>query len=344
MWTQRHKKDQRSEISTNGLRSRISEGPRAFVGSALSECPFLVFIGDVYCPKTKCSVKLCLHKKTFQNIGRSDYQNLRGASVCQVRIIPFEDQTNSFFLAFGQGVYVFAESQNQFKMSLKISIVLASIVPTEKCESLGGYVKTLRTIYTCGSWLFVDRVPFMLQEHVKTTKTDTTCFFFAKRRWTCYPTNNFYLMSLLNQRSIERKIWVWATKYNRLLEMCVVQFVILKRAFIFEPIKRLDTTTVKSAKPAATFWIFLLYTRNRNLCCLAVMVHIVLQERRVAATKKKNHLHFWRNFSANHNQADPNLNQKRPKLFHLWHIDTPLVDTVNQNFIYVLILYTFSLH
>ena len=42
VWTQRHKKDQRSEISTTGLRSRISESPRAFAGSALSECHFLV--------------------------------------------------------------------------------------------------------------------------------------------------------------------------------------------------------------------------------------------------------------------------------------------------------------
>ena len=45
VWTQRHKIDQRSEISTNGLRSRISEGPRAFAGSALSECQFLVVYG-----------------------------------------------------------------------------------------------------------------------------------------------------------------------------------------------------------------------------------------------------------------------------------------------------------
>ena len=42
VWTQWHKRDQRSEISTTGLRSRISEGPRAFAGSALSECHFLV--------------------------------------------------------------------------------------------------------------------------------------------------------------------------------------------------------------------------------------------------------------------------------------------------------------
>ena len=41
---QRHKEDQRSEKSTTGLRSRISEGPRAFAGSALSECHFLVSV------------------------------------------------------------------------------------------------------------------------------------------------------------------------------------------------------------------------------------------------------------------------------------------------------------
>ena len=42
VWLHRHKKDQRSEISTTGLRSRISEGPRAFAGSALSECLFFL--------------------------------------------------------------------------------------------------------------------------------------------------------------------------------------------------------------------------------------------------------------------------------------------------------------
>ena len=34
----------------------------------------IFLIGDVYCPNTKCLVKLCLHKKTFQSLGRSDHQ------------------------------------------------------------------------------------------------------------------------------------------------------------------------------------------------------------------------------------------------------------------------------
>ena len=29
-------------------------------------------IGDVFCPNTKCLGKLCMHKKIFQSLGRSD--------------------------------------------------------------------------------------------------------------------------------------------------------------------------------------------------------------------------------------------------------------------------------
>ena len=70
----------------------------------------IIIIGDVYCPNTKCLGKLCLHKKTFQSLGRSDHQCPQCGSLCQVRKIPFEDQTNSFFLPFGAGVYIFEES------------------------------------------------------------------------------------------------------------------------------------------------------------------------------------------------------------------------------------------
>ena len=92
-----------------------------------------ILIGDVYCPNTKCLGKLCLHKKTFQSLGRSDYQCPQCGFVCQVRNIPVEDQTNSFFLSIGPGVYTFLKrAQNQFQMLLEMCIVLASIVSIEK--------------------------------------------------------------------------------------------------------------------------------------------------------------------------------------------------------------------
>ena len=62
----------------------------------------IIPIGDVYCPNTKCLGELCLHRKTFESLGRSDSQCPQCGSVCQVRTIPFEEQINSFFLSLGQ--------------------------------------------------------------------------------------------------------------------------------------------------------------------------------------------------------------------------------------------------
>ena len=44
--------------------------------------------------------------------------------------------------------------------------------------------------------------------------------------------------------------------------------------------------------------------------------------------EKDNHLHFWRNFWANHNQRHPNLSQKRLKWVQIWnkHIRFLLAD------------------
>ena len=282
----------------------------------------IILIGDVFCATTNCSGKLCPHKKTFQSLGRSDYQCPQCASLCQVRNVPFEDQTNSFFLSLGQGLHIFEESPKS------IQDVIGDVycpgkycLNREKCESIGGYVTTPRSIHgcgKCGAWLFVHNVPFMLQENVKTTQTDKTRFFFAEKSWTWFPTNNCYLTFHFNQPNIDKKNCVWTTKYKRPLDMCFVRHVKMKSVFTFQAIKRIVSTTVKSEKPATTFWILLLSTKNQQLC-LAVMEHIVLQERRVVTTKKKNHLHFWRNFSANHNQAHPNLNQKWLKWFQIWN-------------------------
>ena len=79
----------------------------------------IVLIEDVYCPNTKCLGKLCLHKKTFQSLGRSDYRCPQCASVCQVRKIPFEDQRNSFFLSLGPGVSIFEENPKSIQDAME---------------------------------------------------------------------------------------------------------------------------------------------------------------------------------------------------------------------------------
>ena len=117
----------------------------------------------------------------------------------------------------------------------------------------------------------------------------------VKKRWSHYPTNNGSVLSHFNQTNVERNNCVWTTKYNSLLEMCIVQHVQIKNVFKFQPIKGLVSTTVENAKPAATVWIFYLRTKKWQLCCSTVMVHIALQARRVANAKKKKILQFWKN-------------------------------------------------
>ena len=60
-------------------------------------------------------------------------------------------------------------------------------------------------------------------------------------------------MSQFNQPNMERRKCAWITKYEKLSEMCIVPHVETKNVFTFQPIKRLVSTTVKSAKPAVTF-------------------------------------------------------------------------------------------
>ena len=156
----------------------------AFIPDCWYDNSTIILIGDVYCPNTKCLGKRCLHKNSFQSLGRSDYQCPQCASVCQVRNILFEDQRNSFFLSLGQGVYIFEKNPKSVQDVIGDVYCPGKYCSNrEKCESLGGYVTTPRSIYACGKcgvWLFVHKVPFMLQEHVKTTKTDKIGFFFAR--------------------------------------------------------------------------------------------------------------------------------------------------------------------
>ena len=60
---------------------------------------------------------------------------------------------------------------------------------------------------------------------------------------------------------------------------------------------------------------------------------------------KKSHLHFWRNFSANHNQANPNPHQKRLKWVQIWNkrIRSLLANDLSDILIFQIILFNFNL-
>ena len=51
-----------------------------------------------------------------------------------------------------------------------------------------------------------------------------------------------------NQSKIERKNCLWTTKFDRLMEMCIVQHVEMKSVLTFQTVKRLVSTIVKKCK------------------------------------------------------------------------------------------------
>ena len=93
----------------------------------------IIIIGDVYCPNKKCLCKLCLHKKTFQSLGRSAYQCPQCASACvRCAIFLLNIKQISFSCRLVQGFAFLKRIPIQIKMILEMSIVQASIVSTER--------------------------------------------------------------------------------------------------------------------------------------------------------------------------------------------------------------------
>ena len=123
--------------------------------------------------------------KRLFNLSAEAIINARNARLC-VKFGLFHLKIKQFFfLSFAPWFYSFEKNPKS------IQDVIGDVycpgeycLNKEICKSIGSYVTTPRSIYgcdNCGAWLFVHKVPFTLQEHVKTTKTDKTRFFFAKK-------------------------------------------------------------------------------------------------------------------------------------------------------------------
>ena len=90
-------------------------------------------------------------KRLFNHLAEAiiNVRNVGLCARCAIFLLKFKDIP--FSCRFVKGFTFLNRTQNQFKMFLEMSIVLASTVSTEKCESIGGYVTTPRSIFGCGN-------------------------------------------------------------------------------------------------------------------------------------------------------------------------------------------------
>ena len=106
-------------------------------------------------------------------------------------------------------------NQNRINMLLEKSVVLANLVSTKRNANLLPVMQqlpTLRSYYgcgTCGAWLYVHKVAFTLQGHVKTTKTaDKLLFFQPKENELGTQQTNVNIVSFQSTKSRKEELCV----------------------------------------------------------------------------------------------------------------------------------------
>ena len=144
----------------------------------------LFSLGTCIIQKQSIRVNFACTKRLFNLSAEAsiDVSNARLCGRCAIFLLKIKQNPFSCRLAKG---YTFLKSPKS------IQDVIADVYfpgkycfNREECEWVGGYVTTPRSLYgygKCGAWLFVHKIPFMLQERVKTTQTDRTRFFYAKK-------------------------------------------------------------------------------------------------------------------------------------------------------------------
>ena len=126
-------------------------------------------------------VNFACTKRLFNHLAEATI-NVRNVGLCaRFAIIILKIKQIPLCCRLVKGVYIFEERPKSAQDVIGDVYCPGKYCSNkEKSESFGGYVTTPRSIYACGicgAWLFVHKVPFKLQEHVKTTKTDKTGFF-----------------------------------------------------------------------------------------------------------------------------------------------------------------------
>ena len=114
----------------------------------------IFLIGDVYCPNTKCSGKLCVQKRLL-NLWAEAIINFRNSCLCaRCAIFHLRIKRVPFLCQFVKGFTFLKRVQSQFKMLLERCIVPVSIVSTDRKANLLAVINQLRD-------------PFMVVESVE---------------------------------------------------------------------------------------------------------------------------------------------------------------------------------
>ena len=107
-------------------------------------------------------------------------------------IFLLKNKRSPFSCRLVKGFTLLKRTQDQFKIMLEMSIVMASIVPTERNANLLLVMLQLRDPFMLvESMVVCSQRSFYVTRARKDDKNRQNIFFFARKRLTWYPTNNY---------------------------------------------------------------------------------------------------------------------------------------------------------
>ena len=202
-------------------------------------------------------------------------------------------------MSFGAGVYIFEESARTIQDVIgDVYCPGKSCLNREKCESIAAYVTTPRSIYgcgKCGDWLLLHKVPFTLQEHVKTTKTDRTRFSLLKKR----APNKQLLLNVPFQ----------STKYGK-IEMCVDKKVRETIGDVYCPTCRNEKCVYLSTNKTTSFYD----CKKCKACCHVLNIPFKDQKRTIMLFGGDGTHCFARKSSRDYEKPSPFLKKFSPPI------------------------------
>ena len=214
----------------------------------------IILIGDVSCPNTKCSGRLCLHKKTFHSLGRSDYQSPQCGSVCQVRNNLFEDQTNSFFVAWSRGLHFWREPKISSRCSWRCLLSWQVLFQQREMRiywRLCNNSEIHLLLWKVWSLVVFSQSSFYVTRARKDDKNGPNTFFLCKKK-----------MNLVPNKQLLLNVPFQSTKYGK-KELCVDNKVRETIGDVYCPTCRNEKCVYISTNKTTSFYD----GKNFKACC-----------------------------------------------------------------------------
>ena len=240
----------------------------SFTADCGHENSTILLIEDVYCPNTKCSGKLRLHKKTFQSLGRSDYQCPQCVCVPSAQWSLWRSNNFLFLVLWPRGSHLWRESKINWRCYCRRVFSWQVLFQQREMRISWRFCNNSEIhLWLWKIWSLVDcsKSSFYLTRARKDDKN---------RQRTLFPC--WKNMNVLPDKQLFINVPFQSTKYRK-KELRMVSKVQETIGYVYGPTSRIEKCVYISTNKKSSFYD----CKKCKACCHVLNFHFVDQKRTV---------------------------------------------------------------